>query len=133
VHRRHKKSPPVLTLYIRDGNRGRASRIRTEEMYLLSTIVLACAVAAQKFSPSKPVKGSQLTSPPQSGLGTWYLKDQNATEAVASAIEAGYRHIDGAKIYGNQKEVGAGIKEGIRRAGIDRKDLWITSKLWNDR
>jgi len=50
---------------------------------------------------------------------------------VASAIEAGYRLIDCAYIYMNQRDVGAGIREGIKRAGITRKDLWITTKLWN--
>ncbi|CAE6488232.1 unnamed protein product [Rhizoctonia solani] len=47
--------------------------------------------------------------------------------AVKSALKAGYRHIDGAWIYGNEEEIGQAIKE----SGIERKDLWLTSKLWN--
>jgi len=69
-------------------------------------------------------------SPPRLGLGTWYMRG-NTTEAVAHAIELGYRHIDCAKIYGNQRAVGAGIAAGIKQAGITRKDIWVTSKLWN--
>ncbi|CCO31005.1 hypothetical protein BN14_05039 [Rhizoctonia solani AG-1 IB] len=46
---------------------------------------------------------------------------------VKTALKAGYRHIDGAWVYGNEKEVGQAIKE----SGVDRKDLWLTSKLWN--
>lgn len=55
------------------------------------------------------------------------------SEAVAIALQTGYRHLDCAVIYGNQKEVGRGIQEGLRRAGIGRSDIWVTSKLWNDR
>jgi len=42
------------------------------------------------------------------------------------------RHIDAAKIYGNQKAVGLGLKDGAEKAGLKREDYWVTSKLWND-
>jgi hypothetical protein len=73
-------------------------------------------------------------APPRLGLGTWRLKDSfaNTSAAVATAIEAGYRHIDCAAAYGNQPAVGAGIARGLRTAGLAREDLWVTSKLWND-
>lgn len=50
--------------------------------------------------------------------------------AVAHAIKVGYRHIDCAYVYGNEKEVGQCIKEGLAATGISRSDLFITTKLW---
>ena len=77
----------------------------------------------------------KLESIPLLGFGTWNLRvsAQNTSDAVSAAIQTGYRHIDCAKIYGNQKEVGNGIADGLDKAGIDRNEVWITSKLWNDR
>ncbi len=65
---------------------------------------------------------------PSLGFGTFQIPDGNDTiNAVCTAIEAGYRHIDGAAIYGNENGVG----EGIRKSGIDREELFLTSKVWN--
>lgn len=62
------------------------------------------------------------------GFGTWQTPDGDvAVRSVAAAIEAGYRHIDTAQAYGNEESVG----KGIRESGIDRKDLFVTTKLWN--
>lgn len=62
------------------------------------------------------------------GFGTWQTPDgEVAANAVATAIENGYRHIDTAAAYKNEKGVG----EGIRRTGIKRDELFVTTKLWN--
>jgi 2,5-diketo-D-gluconate reductase A len=65
---------------------------------------------------------------PQVGLGVWQTPNETAAPAVRAAIDAGYRHVDTAAIYGNEEGVG----EGIRSSGVDRKDIFLTTKLWND-
>jgi 2,5-diketo-D-gluconate reductase A len=62
---------------------------------------------------------------PQLGLGTSPLNDAQAADAVVAAAEAGYRHFDTATRYGNE----AGVGEGMRRSGIDRDELFVTTKL----
>lgn len=79
-----------------------------------------------------PLAGSDQVHIPSLGFGTWNIDRSNATEVVSLAIQAGYRHIDCAVIYGNQKEVGRGIADGLKKTGIERHELWVTSKLWND-
>ena len=66
---------------------------------------------------------------PAIGLGTWPLTGEAARKAVAQAIEVGYRAIDTAHGYGNEKEIGAGIRD----SGIARKDVFVTTKIWPDR
>lgn len=65
---------------------------------------------------------------PQVGLGVWQTPNDTAVTAVKAALEAGYRHVDTAAAYHNEKGVG----EGIRASGLDRKDIFLTTKLWND-
>ncbi|MEM7453236.1 MAG: aldo/keto reductase [Planctomycetota bacterium] len=69
---------------------------------------------------------------PAVGLGTWEIPPETAASAVETAIESGYRHIDGAMIYLNEQWVGEGIEKAIGRGLAGRDDLWVTSKLWND-
>ncbi|KAG0260989.1 hypothetical protein DFQ27_003234 [Actinomortierella ambigua] len=64
---------------------------------------------------------------PLVGLGTWQSSTQQVGAAVSHALKVGYRHIDTAWIYGNEKQVG----EAIRDSGIPRKEIFVTTKLWN--
>jgi 2,5-diketo-D-gluconate reductase A len=65
---------------------------------------------------------------PQIGLGVWQTPNDTAVTAVKVALDAGYRHIDTAAIYGNEEGVG----EGIRTSGVAREDIFLTTKVWND-
>jgi 2,5-diketo-D-gluconate reductase B len=65
---------------------------------------------------------------PAIGLGTWRMTGKECTNAVASALDIGYRHIDTAQMYDNEGDVGL----GIRQSGVDRGDVWLTTKLWPD-
>lgn len=65
------------------------------------------------------------------GLGTWKSESGAVKKAVKHALEIGYRHIDCAAIYGNEKEVGEALSEIFRAGKISRNEVWITSKLWN--
>lgn len=64
---------------------------------------------------------------PMLGLGTWLSKPGEVEKAVEFALKAGYRHLDCAAMYGNEVEVGAGIKS----SGVPREEIFVTSKLWN--
>ncbi|MGV9248249.1 aldo/keto reductase [Streptomyces sp. NPDC003710] len=64
---------------------------------------------------------------PQLGFGVWQVPDDEAETAVATALEAGYRSIDTAAIYGNEEGVG----KAVAASGIPRQDLFVTTKLWN--
>jgi alcohol dehydrogenase (NADP+) len=69
---------------------------------------------------------------PAIGLGTFgsdHVSPEAIAEAVSGAISVGYRHLDCASVYGNEDRIGP----AIRRSGVPREELWITSKVWNDR
>lgn len=68
---------------------------------------------------------------PVIGLGLWKIDRNTVADVVVAAIRAGYRHLDGACDYGNEKEVGAGIRRAIEEGLCTREELWVTSKLWN--
>ncbi|TDO97039.1 aldo/keto reductase [Flavobacterium sp. 245] len=65
---------------------------------------------------------------PMLGFGTYGLKGEVCQQSVADALSVGYRLIDTAKVYGNEESVGKGIKQ----SGVNRKELFVTSKLWVD-
>ncbi len=64
---------------------------------------------------------------PQLGFGVWQIDQQDTVGAVRTALDVGYRHIDTAEMYGNEKEVG----QAVRESGVDRSEVFVTSKLNN--
>jgi 2,5-diketo-D-gluconate reductase B len=65
---------------------------------------------------------------PAIGLGTWDLRGRTCVQMVEQALQLGYRHFDTAEMYGNEREVG----EGLRARGVPRRDMFITTKVWQD-
>jgi 2,5-diketo-D-gluconate reductase B len=65
---------------------------------------------------------------PAIGLGTWDLRGRTCVQMVEQALRLGYRHFDTAEMYGNEREVG----EGLRACGVPRQDVFITTKVWQD-
>ncbi len=101
----------------------------------LSIIISAGFWCNAMASENKPVKNkipyielNNGVKMPQFGLGTFMLDDKNgeAYNAVLTALKSGYRHIDTAHAYGNERSVGRAIKD----SGIPREEIWVTSKLW---
>jgi diketogulonate reductase-like aldo/keto reductase len=108
-------------------------------MYQLNYVATALALlglgyAQEKFDNSRITPLGPQIEIPFLGLGTWNLQGlENTTEAIVAAMQAGYRHFDGATAYQNQKNVAAGIKEGLKRTGLKRSDIWVTTKIWSTR
>ena len=80
------------------------------------------------MSSSFAIGGDNL---PAVGFGLWKIDKPDTAGLVHAAIEAGYRHLDSAADYGNEKEAGEGIKTALAAGLCRREDLWVTSKLWN--
>jgi diketogulonate reductase-like aldo/keto reductase len=77
--------------------------------------------------------GSRSTRIPAIGLGTMTLKGDVCVEAVKTALRLGYRHLDTAERYGNEAEVGEGLREGLRGSGLRRDDVFVTTKVYHDK
>lgn len=89
-------------------------------------------VDTNKVPKIKLYNGAEI---PVIGLGTFGSDNYDANtiaEAVRTAIKMGYRHIDCASVYGNEKEIGIVLKELISEGVVKREELWITSKVWNN-
>jgi 2,5-diketo-D-gluconate reductase B len=76
-------------------------------------------------TPTVEANGARI---PAIGLGTWDLRGRTCARMVEQALRLGYRHVDTAEMYGNEREVG----EGMRASGIARQDVFITTKVWQD-
>ena len=108
-----------LRLY---GRLARRSRWRSQSIEVPVVVMRTAPMTLQSRA-----KLNNNTEIPLLGLGVWQIPNGKPTaDAVAWALEAGYRHVDTAKIYGNEEGVG----EGIRNSGIPREEVWVTTKLW---
>ncbi|MED6111533.1 NADPH-dependent aldo-keto reductase, chloroplastic [Stylosanthes scabra] len=67
---------------------------------------------------------------PSIGLGTWRVGSAQVSQTLSTAIKVGYRHLDCAHIYGNEKEIGDALKKLFADGVVKREEMWITSKLW---
>ncbi len=83
------------------------------------------------MSMNDTVRVASGASMPSVGLGLWKIDNAQAANLVRQAIQLGYRHLDAACDYGNEREVGEGIHQAINDKLATRDQLWITSKLWN--
>ena len=70
------------------------------------------------------------TEIPQIALGTFKTTNEEIIHVIENALEIGYRHIDCAWIYGNEKGIGEGLSNQLKKGQIKRSDLFLTSKLW---
>ena len=77
------------------------------------------------ITPCVEANGARI---PAVGLGTWDLRGRTCARVVEQALRLGYRHIDTAEMYGNEREIG----EGLRASGVKREDVFITTKVWQD-
>lgn len=69
---------------------------------------------------------------PVVGFGTWQTNDgKEAYDSVMWALEAGYRHIDTAAVYGNEVSIGQALRDGMKKFNIKREELFVTTKMWN--
>ncbi|MFT4223252.1 aldo/keto reductase [Dysgonomonas sp.] len=94
---------------------------------LLTFTLVSCGQSKRTVTTSIPtITLNNGVKMPVLGFGTLELRDSVGINSVAKAISLGYRLIDTAPVYGNEEEVGKGIK----KSGIDRKELFITTKLW---
>ncbi|XP_057459120.1 NADPH-dependent aldo-keto reductase, chloroplastic-like isoform X2 [Lotus japonicus] len=106
----------------------RRSRRRSICVSLVSRTCLACEKMSNDIRFFNLNPGAKI---PSVGLGTWQSDPGVVGEAVAAGIKVGYRHIDCAQMYGNEKEIGSVLKKLFEEGIVKREDLWITSKLWN--
>ena len=67
---------------------------------------------------------------PAAGFGTWQSEPEKTAASVCKAIECGFRHIDTAALYGNEAEVGDGVRLGLEKTGFAREDIFITTTVW---
>src|ERR1044071_6207437 len=95
------------------------------------------SAAAEGIDPALVPKRTLSTGAfiPAIGLGTFgsdHLSPERIAQAVEGAISVGYRHFDCASVYGNEKQIGV-VLDRLFDSRLRREELWITSKLWNDR
>src|SRR6202008_2352523 len=100
----------------------RLSMIFSENRSALFQIMLCSEDAHMQFVEAN---GAQI---PAIGLGTWELRGRTCARIVEQALRLGYRHLDTAQVYENEREVG----EGMRASGVKREDIFLTTKIWTN-
>ncbi len=83
-----------------------------------------------KMNPTDTKRLNNDAQLPLVGFGTYLIDNDEAREAVAAALHAGYRHIDTAEAYHNEEGVGAAIREVMKEEGLSRDEIFVTTKLW---
>jgi len=99
-------------------------------MRFLTTISLLLSLYSAYAADVPKLKLNTGKEVPQIGLGTWQATGDPVVQAVKDALAAGYRHIDTASDYRNEKEVGKGLHESISAGVVKREDVFITTKVW---
>src|SRR5712664_4903384 len=101
-------------------------RISLQKRYLLAWLFRQPIMGAgPRIQPMLFVEANG-TKIPAIGLGTWELRGRTCARIVEQALRLGYRHIDTAQVYENEREVG----EGLRASGVRRDDVFVTTKVW---
>jgi len=118
----------VMQTDFKENNGGYNQQPSSEKISSFKSVQATAPVvsATRLSSESKLLPGM-----PMIGLGLWKSSDDEVETTVYEAIKIGYRHLDGACAYGNEKAVGRAIKRALDEGVCERKDLWVTSKLWN--
>ncbi|KAL8800635.1 MAG: hypothetical protein Q9182_005048 [Xanthomendoza sp. 2 TL-2023] len=103
-------------------------------LFLSTSAIAVAALGSKQVHLQQPLEDetSHFFKIPALGFGTSGLDKAIVSEVVSSALHVGFRHLDCASVYGNQREVGRGISHGLKSLNLNRSDIWITSKLWND-
>lgn len=78
------------------------------------------------------IKLNNGTAIPGLGLGVFQIPNEETSDVVSNGIKQGYRLIDTAQVYGNEEGTGEGIRRGLKESNLQREDLFITSKVWNN-
>jgi 2,5-diketo-D-gluconate reductase A len=84
----------------------------------------------KKYGENMQMNLTKTIQIPVVGFGTYLIKDEEAQSCVQQALRSGYRHVDTAEVYRNERGVGLGIKAGLAELGISREDIFVTTKLW---
>ncbi|KAK9378822.1 NADP-dependent oxidoreductase domain-containing protein [Kockiozyma suomiensis] len=103
-----------------------STRTLSRTLFSLSSLISKRTMV----TPSVTLSGTGRQMP-LVGFGIWKVPQETCAETVYNAIKSGYRLIDGAQDYGNEKEAGEGVRKAIADGLVTREELFITSKLWN--
>ncbi|KAM0991320.1 hypothetical protein ACFX2C_009719 [Malus domestica] len=125
------RNPPRYRISSRDGSLIQAER--SPISCLTETQSASTQTEREKLKMANAILFFELNTGakiPSVGLGTYRADTHVVSDVIAAAIKIGYRHIDCAQMYGNEKEIGDALKKLFNDGVVKREDIWITSKLW---